>query len=184
MILAIIVLLIVLSMLYMFLPLFPLRILAETADSNSNSGDTYEISDLLLHKETLLAAIKEIDFDYKTGKLSDEDYQELQEVYRSKAMSVIEEIEESEKKQGEAMEKKLEEEIKASRQKGDNIQPPKQTKATLNCPSCSNPYVAGDKFCQRCGYAFKSLCQNCGQSLAKTDKYCPDCGKSVGTLIG
>ncbi|MEW6663418.1 MAG: hypothetical protein ACOY9Y_05960 [Bacillota bacterium] len=40
-------------------------------------------------KEALFSALGEIEFDYRMGKLSDEDYKELQAVYRPQAVALL-----------------------------------------------------------------------------------------------
>jgi hypothetical protein len=47
---------------------------------------------LIMNKESIDIAINEIDFDYKTGKLSEEDYRELKNRYETKAMAIQKEI--------------------------------------------------------------------------------------------
>ncbi|MFV1950913.1 MAG: hypothetical protein ACC630_02980 [Nitrospinota bacterium] len=47
---------------------------------------------LIVNKESIDAAISEIDFDYRTGKLSEEDYHELKDRYETEAISIQKEI--------------------------------------------------------------------------------------------
>lgn len=179
MILAVIAIILALALLYTLSPLFQRRYSDAVADSDGDSAGPGEINELLTEKETLLAAIKEIDFDYKTGKLSDEDYQELQEAYKSKALSVMEEIDRRENELGLALEAEVEKEIEASRKKKKSTQTLKVMKGELHCPKCSNLYYGGDKFCPSCGHVVQLLCQSCGHTLEKTDRYCPNCGKTL-----
>ncbi len=46
-------------------------------------------SDLLARKEAAFSALKELEFDYRTRKLSEEDYDELRAVYRVEAAEVL-----------------------------------------------------------------------------------------------
>ncbi|HSD50636.1 MAG TPA: hypothetical protein VLG48_04455 [Candidatus Methylomirabilis sp.] len=46
-------------------------------------------SDLVARKEAALTALKELEFDYRTRKLSPEDYEELRTVYRVEAAEVL-----------------------------------------------------------------------------------------------
>jgi len=57
-------------------------------------GDEWsgELKRLLSLKESLLDAIKEIEFDYATGKLSKDDYEELDGRYRRQAIEVLKRI--------------------------------------------------------------------------------------------
>ncbi len=46
-------------------------------------------SDLLARKEAALSALKELEFDYRTRKLSPEDYEELRTIYRLEAAEIL-----------------------------------------------------------------------------------------------
>jgi len=46
-------------------------------------------SELAARKEAALSALKELEFDYRTRKLSPEDYEELRTVYRLEAAEVL-----------------------------------------------------------------------------------------------
>ncbi len=46
-------------------------------------------SDLLARKEATFSALKELEFDYRTRKLSPEDYEELRTVYRLEAAEIL-----------------------------------------------------------------------------------------------
>ena len=46
-------------------------------------------SNLLARKEAAYSALKELEFDYRTRKLSPEDYEELRAVYRLEAAEVL-----------------------------------------------------------------------------------------------
>ncbi len=48
---------------------------------------------LLRRKETIYENIKDLDFEYKMGKLSDEDYQRLHQDYLREAYEVVSQIE-------------------------------------------------------------------------------------------
>lgn len=84
--------------------------------------------DLEYQKELALNEIKDIAFDYRMGKLNDEDYTKLTEEYKNKAALIL---------------KKLDTE---------NHQPshPKNTPQKL-CPQCNTEILQEAKFCQQCG---------------------------------
>jgi len=50
----------------------------------------------------------------------------------------------------------------------------------LNCPRCSSPIVAGQKFCPECGLALGSSCPNCGTAYEGSPKFCAECGTTLG----
>jgi hypothetical protein len=53
-----------------------------------------ELEDLLAEKETLYAAIQELDFDFKSGKLSAEDHHGLRQRYEERAAVLLKAIDE------------------------------------------------------------------------------------------
>ena len=57
------------------------------------SEDSYHR--LLQQKEVIYTAIKELDFDYHMGKLSQEDYQNLRANYQQQAVDLLKHLEES-----------------------------------------------------------------------------------------
>lgn len=48
-------------------------------------------------KASIILALKELDFDYETGKLSKQDYKELRDKYESRAIEVMKVLEDVEK---------------------------------------------------------------------------------------
>src|SRR6266540_6909029 len=86
-------------------------------------------------RESVLAALRDLDFDFKTGKVSEEDYQPVRGQLLAQAAQYIE------------VEKKGDEQLEAliqSRRK--NKQRP-----IMPCPSCGSKIHAGDLFCSSCG---------------------------------
>lgn len=47
------------------------------------------LSDLVARKEAAYSALKELEFDYRTRKLSPEDYEDLRTIYRLEAAEVL-----------------------------------------------------------------------------------------------
>ena len=56
-------------------------------------GSQTSLKRLLRRKETVYENIKDLDFEYKMGKLSDEDYQGLRSDYEQQAFKLMREIE-------------------------------------------------------------------------------------------
>jgi hypothetical protein len=91
---------------------------------------------LLSRKDSIYMAIKDLEFDYSTGKLSEEDYQELREKFALEASDVLREIDELSKGGSTA----------AAEPKGS----PEKNKAKA-CSDCGFKIEPGDSFCQSCG---------------------------------
>ncbi|MGH7411623.1 MAG: hypothetical protein ACREJ6_11280 [Candidatus Methylomirabilis sp.] len=51
-----------------------------------------ELQELLAEKQVLYAAIKELDFDHRAGKLALEDYQDTRRSYELRAVALLERI--------------------------------------------------------------------------------------------
>ncbi|MCA9743063.1 MAG: zinc-ribbon domain-containing protein [Deferribacteres bacterium] len=90
----------------------------------------HRAEELDTRKSEIYSAIKDIEFDYQMGKLSEEDYQELRGQYRAQAVALLKEIDEV---QGVPTSKKS---------KSSNIK---------FCSQCGTPVSKGDQFCAECG---------------------------------
>jgi RNA polymerase subunit RPABC4/transcription elongation factor Spt4 len=149
-------------------------------------------ADLQRAKESSYSAIREIEFDYNMGKLSDEDYHELREKYRSQAISILKEIDEIGE---EDIEEEVEREIASLRNVGEAVSCPKcltvnpldskfcgncGTSLAEPCPHCGRTVVGEAKFCPYCGNKLASLCSSCGSRYEAEDKFCGRCGTKLG----
>jgi hypothetical protein len=65
---------------------------SEVAGKNPDPPDGFR--DLLAEKETIYAAIQELDFDLKSGKLSPEDHQALRQRHEAQAAAVLKQMDE------------------------------------------------------------------------------------------
>ncbi len=80
-----------------------------------NLGET-ELESLLQKKEAIYENMKDLEFEYKIGKLSQEDYQKLRDEYQSEAASVLEQIDAIEN--SEEYNAQVEKEVEAKRRSG------------------------------------------------------------------
>src|SRR3989338_6174730 len=62
------------------------------------SGVNEALGELIHKKEVVYTSIKDLDFDYRTGKLSEDDYKELKEKYEVEALHILKDIDDSGKK--------------------------------------------------------------------------------------
>jgi hypothetical protein len=97
-------------------------------------------------KEVVLGNIQDLDFEYKCGKLSSEDYQKIRSEMAAEAALVLEEIDGIETSHD--LDALIRREI-AARSK-------KSSPATLTCPSCEAINPVTNKFCADCGVKLKS----------------------------
>lgn len=70
-------------------PLLGLRRNAQKLDADSDAGR----SKLLSQKQRLYRAIKDLEFDYHSGKVSESDFQEIRTSLRHEAVQVLKQLE-------------------------------------------------------------------------------------------
>ena len=136
--------------------------------ASSQSVNQSSVADRLIslnnQKETLYSAIRDIDFDYGLGKLSKDDYEELNNKYRDEAASVLKQIDDLEKEGGvQTFDQELEQEILSYRKVstssiGDDAILEEEISvfraANINkqtCSECGAEYTLEDAFCSKCG---------------------------------
>ncbi len=124
-------------------------------DTESISSQSREIKGMELEKqkEDVYAAIKEMDFDFGMGKISEEDYQELRSQYKAKALEIMKEADRVDKKDD--MDAAIEREVQRLREKKapkKKKEDKKETGVQINfCPHCGTKVGQSHKFCKGCG---------------------------------
>lgn len=104
-------------------------------------GSNHRARELEDRKEAIYAAIKDIEFDYQMGKLSEEDFTELRQQYKEEAISLLKKIDEIQKKQ-----------MKSEKIHAKQKQPIKADSKEINfCWICGTVITEGNKFCANCG---------------------------------
>ncbi len=79
-----------------------------SSEMGAENPDTPDgLRDLLEEKETIYAAIQELDFDLKSGKLSLEDHQALRQRHEAQAAAVLKQIDELQRASRPAEETKM-----------------------------------------------------------------------------
>jgi len=141
-----------LAIAYVVRPLWqPRRRLHETDDT--------PLAELLAKKDEVLRAIKELEFDYQTKKLSETDFQRDNARLRQQAVVLMKRIEEV-APQSDDLDAELESLIAQQRRVDDPVQKngteKSETKAeglaaARFCPECGTPAEPDDNFCARCG---------------------------------
>ncbi len=126
------------SVAFIFWPFWRRRVALEGV----TNGVSSHLADLLAQRDNLLSAIKDIEFDYEMGKISREDFEQIQEQYRQQAIELFKRIDAA---KGRAIpRKKLETELQMLRQQRHGA-------AAKTCPSCGASAPATHRFCSHCG---------------------------------
>ncbi len=104
-------------------------------------------------KEVTISTLKELEFDFNLGKISKEDYEDLNEQYTRDAVGYIKEIDDlkknPEKKLNEDFESELEQEVLSLRKSPGSF-----------CTQCGDPISPDDRFCSNCGEKLANTLQD------------------------
>jgi hypothetical protein len=110
-----------------------------------------ELDRLLNRKAVIYTNLKDLEFEYKMGRLSDADFQRLEAGYKQEAAAILQKLDEL------GVEKNVDENIERdvalrkarlypeARRQGSNIED------TRKCPTCGAEVISGKKFCADCG---------------------------------
>jgi rRNA maturation endonuclease Nob1 len=134
-------------------------------------------------KGIALAALKEIEFDRATGKLSDVDYQMLMARYTGQAVEAMRAEEKSEQPaaaqpdapmtgadSAAAVESVIAAKVRAIR-----------SGSALSCTTCGPRPEPDAIFCSHCGNRLPTghACEGCGAVLPPDGRFCEGCGRKV-----
>src|SRR3972149_1140202 len=106
--------------------------------------------DLVSQRDTTYQALKELEFEYNLGNLSDADYADLRERYRTQAAGVLQKLD------------------AATADIGPEEAPPAVVAGApgLACPA-------------RPGARRGARCRDCGEPVLEEDRFCPACGQRL-----
>jgi len=133
-------------------------------------------------KGIALSALKEIEFDRATGKLSDADYQMLHARYTAKALEALrmEAVQTSRVGMGAGTPDDIEARIAAKVTALRSASTPTSPGA-VSCPACGPRPEPDAVFCSDCGTRLGAagICASCGSRLAPGGAFCEGCGTRV-----
>jgi rRNA maturation endonuclease Nob1 len=133
---------------------------------NKKGQKSIEKTDSEADRKSLLLAVRDLDFDYKTGKVAEEDYNSL----RSQMLARVASLDALSNTIDEAIEQEI-----ASRRKCSSN--------GKGCPNCKTRLKTDDQFCPKCGTGISLFCSACGGKLASNAKFCSLCGDPVLTHL-
>jgi hypothetical protein len=120
--------LLILTLLAIAYPLFR----KEAAFVLDNTLTESDFSDLLYRKEAAYIALVDLEFDYKTGKIADDDYKTMKSSMESEALGLIKKVDEYEKT-------------------GSTQSVAPKTDKKRFCHGCGITVTLDQRFCSECG---------------------------------
>ena len=150
--------------------------------------EVYEPPDPMeTRKGVAVAALKEIEFDRETGKLSEGDYSELYARYSVEAIEAMRAEDASAAPATAGASMKTDDAIEAM-VAADVLTLEAAVGSNANAPACSTcgPRPESDAvFCSQCGKLLPhpALCVQCGAPLEPAGKFCGGCGVAVSGAV-
>jgi hypothetical protein len=120
-------------------------LISSAREARREPGGASPWNDLIGQRDAAYRAIKELDFEYQLGNLSESDYRGLRERYRSEAAATLRKLDAAMRGAGAG-------EASASGPATPAaVAPTVSPQADPSCPSCGGPTEAGDRYCRSCG---------------------------------
>lgn len=124
-------------------------------------------------KGIALTALREIEFDKATGKLSEEDYLSLKAKYSAAALALLKSEEANAPPPGDVpdrVEAMIDARVRAL-----------TTRGAIACPRCGPRPESDAAFCSSCGDRLPgtTLCPVCGSGVPSGARFCEGCGSAV-----
>lgn len=134
--------------------------------------EEHELSSLLAERDRVINSLQELDFDFKLGKIPDEDYPAQRATLLQKGADILRQIDTiaPQVTSTQDADARLEKAIAARRADGAVI------RQEVTDDDIESMVVA-----RRKGRKEKSsgFCPKCGKPVMVTDRFCPSCGKSL-----
>lgn len=143
------------------------------------------LAELEQRRDSAYTAIKDLEMDFETGKIAQQDYQRVRMQLTQQAAVILKQID----RLSESVDIGLDEEIDSLlaqyrltsdealiEQVRTQIEREVAQKADFTCPNCYHPATAEDSFCSQCGTVLTNLCPTCRKATAPGDSFCTHCG--------
>lgn len=186
--LAVIVLMIIATFWWVLKPMLNSEIQHDVAQLHNQQL----LEELSLQREAIYAAIKDMELDFESGKISESDFQQGRLKFMQQAAGILKKmdtlaIDDAEQldAQIEALlsSTKIDDAVRADARESLKVQRASlqdgSAEAGRTCPKCGKSVHADDAFCAHCGTSLSVECPACHKNVLDTDKFCPHCGTSI-----
>ena len=112
--------------------------------------DNDDTASLLLQKEMLYVAIRDLDFDFQTGKVDQKDYDELRRQLEREDVDILRQLDAVDPLV--VFDNEVERQVMVLRRRHISAA---RASSLETCPSCATPLESDDHFCPSCGQALR-----------------------------
>lgn len=152
-----VIIIVVLAFIFIAYPFFRERLYQKTTDSAEDG----RLDDLRSKRDITYSMLKEVQFDYESGILTEEDYKNLESRYKARAISILKDMDRV--GQEDEVEDEIEKRVRSLRrtttpERSDDIEDEieKRVMALRHkkeeyCPSCGERRPEGARYCPGCG---------------------------------
>ncbi len=171
---------------------FVLRPLAERRTDNGGDRLTFSYGKgeetgratrdgLLRQRGAIYAAIRELDFDFGLGKISEEDYRPQRERLVAQGVEVLKQLDALPPDGTATFEAEIEAEVKRLRQKRGRPMGRRARKPAAPKQVSDEEIEAQVRALRRRQTPASSFCAQCGAAVQPDDRFCRNCGAALGS---
>lgn len=185
---AVIVLMIIVTFWWVLKPMLNTNLQSNVAQLHNQQL----LEELDLQRSAIYAAIKDMEMDFESGKMSESDFQQGRLKFMQQAAGILKQIDTLTTADETHLDAQIEdllenviisEETRASaRANIENQRAILQSTlddTNLVCPKCGETVHADDVFCSHCGTSLSIECPACHKKVLAGDKFCPHCGTAM-----
>ena len=136
------------------------------------ASESHEVSSLKAERDRVINSLQELDFDFKLGKIPEEDYPEQRTALLQKGSDILRRLDEIAPASASARDVETRIEKAAAAKRADSSAEESQ----INDDDLEAMIAARRKEHKSKSAGF---CPKCGKPVLVTDKFCPSCGKAV-----
>lgn len=181
---------------FVLYPIMRASVLARRYVTDSVAGD--RLAELIARRDAVYDAIRDVDFDRETGKLTAEDHRLMRERLTAEGVRLLQELDRlMQSDVREDLEQEIEREVAALRrpapaeagEEGPAPRPRRKParvptadwsdRQVSTCPTCGGTVRAGAQFCTHCGASLVLTCPECRVAVAPDDRFCRSCGAQL-----
>ena len=119
-------------------------------------------------ESSAVAALRELEFDRATGKLSDADYADLKARYTKSAIAAMRRETDADQPTARPTDAEVEAAVRAHRER------------LAGCPACGPRPESDAVYCSNCGRYLNDRCATCGAPVVAPEaRYCNSCGNRL-----